>query len=162
MKTLSLTQPWASLVAIGAKRVETRSWTTSYRGPIAIHAAKGFPKWAKETVWQEPFLQRLRDAEIIRFNIFAGYAGEGEGSFPLGAVIATANLVDIWRVEKASEPQSWRLSADEIAFGDYSRGRYAWFLSDVKQLPEPIPARGALGLWEWDASVALATAGKAG
>lgn len=41
MKGLSLTQPWATLVAIGAKRIETRIWATSYRGPLAIHAAKG-------------------------------------------------------------------------------------------------------------------------
>ena len=43
MKALTLTQPWASLVAIGAKRIETRSWSTPYRGLLAIHAAKGFP-----------------------------------------------------------------------------------------------------------------------
>jgi hypothetical protein len=36
MKALTLIQPWASLVAIGAKRVETRGWRTSYRGPLAI------------------------------------------------------------------------------------------------------------------------------
>ena len=48
MKVLTLTQPWATLVAIGAKRIETRSWSTKYRGPLAIHAAKGFPAWAKD------------------------------------------------------------------------------------------------------------------
>ena len=42
MKALTLTQPWATLIAVGAKRIETRSWGTSYRGRIAIHAAKGF------------------------------------------------------------------------------------------------------------------------
>ncbi len=42
MKALTLTQPWASLVAVGAKRIETRSWETNYRGTIAIHAAKGW------------------------------------------------------------------------------------------------------------------------
>ena len=41
MKVLTLTQPWATLVAIGAKHIETRSWATSYRGPLAIHAGKG-------------------------------------------------------------------------------------------------------------------------
>ena len=41
MKALTLTQPWATLVAMGAKRIETRSWTTNYRGPLAIHAGKG-------------------------------------------------------------------------------------------------------------------------
>lgn len=36
MKVLSVLQPWASLIAIGAKRYETRSWRTDHRGPIAI------------------------------------------------------------------------------------------------------------------------------
>jgi len=39
VKTLTLSQRWATLVALGAKRIETRSWRTSYRGPLAIHAA---------------------------------------------------------------------------------------------------------------------------
>lgn len=39
VKTLTLLQPWASLVACGAKKIETRSWATKYRGPLAIHAA---------------------------------------------------------------------------------------------------------------------------
>lgn len=33
MKAISLWQPWASAIAVGAKRVETRSWATKYRGP---------------------------------------------------------------------------------------------------------------------------------
>lgn len=44
MKGLSLWQPWATLVGVGLKRVETRSWATSYRGPLAIHAAKRRPE----------------------------------------------------------------------------------------------------------------------
>jgi len=40
MKALSLWQPWASAIALGSKRIETRGWATSYRGPLAIHAAK--------------------------------------------------------------------------------------------------------------------------
>lgn len=39
---LTLWQPWASLVAWEEKRIETRSWSTSYRGPLVIHAAKRF------------------------------------------------------------------------------------------------------------------------
>ena len=34
MKAPSLWQPWASAIAVGAKRVETRSWPTNYRGPL--------------------------------------------------------------------------------------------------------------------------------
>jgi len=57
MKALTLWQPWASLVATGAKRIETRSCVTKYRGPLAIHAAKevgadscdsAFPLWSSE------------------------------------------------------------------------------------------------------------------
>jgi hypothetical protein len=40
IKAISLWQPWASLMALGLKRHETRHWPTAYRGPIAIHAAK--------------------------------------------------------------------------------------------------------------------------
>lgn len=40
MKAITIIQPWATLIAIGAKRFETRSWATTHRGPIAIHAGK--------------------------------------------------------------------------------------------------------------------------
>ncbi|WP_253299501.1 hypothetical protein [Paenibacillus barcinonensis] len=39
---------------------------------------------------------------------------------------------------------------DEYHFGDYSDGRFAWQLDDVVQLQEPIPAKGQLGLWNWE------------
>lgn len=39
MPVLTLWQPWASLVALGVKTIETRSWATKHRGRIAIHAA---------------------------------------------------------------------------------------------------------------------------
>ncbi|MCY4577660.1 MAG: ASCH domain-containing protein [Chloroflexi bacterium] len=39
MKALSLRQPWASLIADGRKTIETRTWRTHYRGPLAIHAS---------------------------------------------------------------------------------------------------------------------------
>jgi hypothetical protein len=40
-KALSLWQPWASLIVLGHKDKETRSWPTSYRGRLWIHATKG-------------------------------------------------------------------------------------------------------------------------
>jgi hypothetical protein len=44
----------------------------------------------------------------------------------------------------------WKLDEKELSFGDHGIGRFQWFLMDVKVLPEPIPARGRQGLWEWD------------
>lgn len=113
MKALTLTQPWATLVALGAKRIETRSWSTPYRGTLAIHAAKGFPRWAKDACLEPEFAIEL-----------------GSDVLPTGAVIATCRLISC-------------LPTREL-------GRWAWLLADVKLLPVPIPAKGALGLWDWN------------
>jgi hypothetical protein len=37
---LSLKQPWAALLAHGRKTIEVRRWSTPYRGPLLIHAAR--------------------------------------------------------------------------------------------------------------------------
>ncbi|MFL5577327.1 MAG: ASCH domain-containing protein [Gemmatimonadaceae bacterium] len=72
MKALTLTQPWATLVAIGAKTIETRSWPTHYRGEVAIHAAKGFPDWARQIVDGEPeslmvsYTERPSDCHYVK------------------------------------------------------------------------------------------------
>lgn len=51
LKALTLHQPWASLVAVGAKTIETRSRRISHRGPLAIHAGKEMrPFWE---IWDE-------------------------------------------------------------------------------------------------------------
>ena len=41
MKVLSIKEPYASLLKDNIKHIETRSWKTSYRGEIYIHASKG-------------------------------------------------------------------------------------------------------------------------
>lgn len=152
MKALSLTQPWASLVAIGAKKIETRSWTRSYQGPIAIHASKGFPKECREMCGTAPFYDALVDGGITN-----------ERELPLGAIVALARVVHIlptfWLYEDGeriglsvgsldpTQRGDWAFDEEEEAFGDYSKGRFAWFLADVKRLPQPVPCTGALGLW---------------
>ena len=47
----------------------------------------------------------------------------------------------------------WPLTSQERAFGDYTPGRYAWLLSDVRPLAAPIPAKGQLGLWRWEGAI---------
>ncbi len=146
MKAISLTEPWAQLVALGAKRVETRSWATAYRGPLAIHAAKGFPGWAKDLCVSTVFLEALgwpRPNGVITQS-WLDETNDRIKSLPRGVVLATCRLVECVRTEKMTF-----LSAEELAFGDYSPGRWAWILEDITVLPEPVPAKGALGLWEW-------------
>lgn len=125
MRALTLTQPWASLVALGLKRVETRSWSTNYRGTLAIHAAKGMPPYAREFASEERAIGRL------------------PAVIPRGAIVAVARLTGVVPTDDAA----LEVSALERRFGDYGPGRYAWFIDDVRILGAPVPCRGALGLW---------------
>lgn len=154
IRALSLSQPWATLVAIGAKRIETRSWSTSYRGPIAIHAAKRFPGDCRALCSEEPFYRALNPLDRPRA---AGY--EDWYSLPLGAIVAVAVLE--WVVGTPASPgrvggHQLPPPEPEASFGDYAPGRFAWGLERVHRLAEPVPCRGALGLWAVPADVAAA------
>lgn len=140
MKALTIWQPWASMVAVGAKHNETRGYPTNYRGAIAIHAGK---KSVSE-VWSAYLDERTREVICRRLNLSDRTRLE---AFPLGCILATANLVECIRITPEFVAT---LSPDELALGDYTFGRYAWKLADVKQFPDPIPARGQQGLWEWE------------
>lgn len=148
MKALTLKQPWASLMAHGLKRNETRSWSTRHRGLVAIHAAKGFPRECQEL----HFLSRDRAA------FRAAYCKMIGGMYPedvwlnrlkesCGKVIAVGLLVNC-RVARSSHEKPF--DENEVAFGDYTPGRYVWEFKHIQMLPFPISARGALSLWEWD------------
>ncbi len=135
IRALTLTQPWAMLVALNAKQQETRSWKLAYRGPVAIHAAKGFPAEAHMLCKQEPFRTVLCEA---------GYADAR--AFPIGHVIALGLLDDI---RPTTAELRARLSDQERAFGNYSDGRYVWHFATVYHLATPVAVRGSLGLWGW-------------
>jgi hypothetical protein len=130
MKALTLTQPYASLVAWGDKKIETRSWSTQYRGELAIHAARTFPAMARKLCDREPFRSVL---------------GCSPEELPLGAILAICRLTECFPITPDNLPPE-----PELSFGIYSPGRYAWVLEDVHMLPRPVLARGRLGLWEWD------------
>lgn len=127
MKAISLWQPWATLVATGAKRHETRSWETLYRGPIAIHAAK---RWTSE-------LKNIRSSDPFVANLPAG-------PLPFGAIIAVARLVNCVRIDNDTTPTD----AVEVVFGDYTHGRFRWDFDNVVLLDKPILFRGAQGLFD--------------
>jgi hypothetical protein len=146
MKVLTLTQPWASLVAAGAKRLETRSWSTPYRGPIAIHAAQGFPRGAVETCFMAPF------AGTLKVTVDGPFAPR---SLPRGAIVCTATLAEVAPTDSATV-RAWlrRGPEHERFFGDFTPGRFAWLLTDVHALSEPVAHRGAQGLRDLPVDVA--------
>lgn len=125
MKALTLHQPYASAIALGHKHFETRSWATKYRGEIAIHAAKSIPAYAMEFASTERTLGRLPER------------------LPLMSIVAVANLVAV----HPTYPKREEVGAIERLYGDWSTGRFAWEISDVRALPEPYQIRGAQGLW---------------
>lgn len=127
MKALSMTEPWATLVCLGKKRLETRSWATKYRGPLAIHAAKGMPKEARALLSQTHFRSALGEWGLIR-------------PFNLGHIIGVVNLVECTPTEELTPPI-------ESAFGDFGPKRYVWRLESPRLLNIPIPCTGHLSVW---------------
>ena len=168
MKAVTIYQPYASLIATGAKIYETRGWATKYRGPIAIHA--GMKRIIPNS--GNPYFIRFLEAvnKALGFNPYeyadpdlpeaftAYYAGTA--GLPRGAVVATAELVGCWGITGnfgecacllhiLQEGQA-AVRGNELLFGDFSTGRYAWELANVQALPEPVPCRGQQGLWNWE------------
>ena len=117
MKGLTLIEPWAALIAQGRKQFETRSWKTPYRGAVAIHAGMKTDK---------------------QFMFECGYSMADLGN---GHIIAVADLVNVISTNDfvPDEPECW--------YGDYSPNRWAWQLSNVRALSDPMPCKGMLGLW---------------
>lgn len=131
MKAITLHQPWATLIALGHKTIETRSWPTSYRGQVAIHAGKQID------------VEAFDDFEDLLST--GGFRNAKE--LPAGAVVAVATLSDCVRMTKHwYEPAS----VMEHELGYFAPGRYAWHLADVEPLQVPVPTRGYQGLWDWE------------
>lgn len=147
-KALTLHQPWASLIATGHKSIETRSWSTRYRGPLFIHAAK---------------------SEVPTRSFAAQQAGypltqEQWNEMPFGALVASCQLLDVVPVESlrwadkmvnawiqfrnGDNEQVTKVDISQRAMGDYTPGRFAWLLFGVTPITPPTPKRGKQGLWE--------------
>ena len=132
MKVPALTvwQPWASLIAQGAKLIHTRNWPTLHRGPLAIHAAKRYTPDQRAVAAQEPFRSALAELNLWYY---------------LGKVVAVAELVDCVLITPDNIPPE-----PERSFDDYRPGRFMWILRNVRKLAEPVAVRGRQGLWVWD------------
>ena len=80
LRALSVAQPWAWLICGGFKDVENRSWRTSYRGPLLIHAG-----------------MKVRSADAVQLN---GIVPPEE--LQPGGIVGIADLVDC--LEESSSP----------------------------------------------------------
>lgn len=128
MRTISLYQPWASAMALGLKKIETRGTRILGRGLTAIHAAK---KWDEDLEYEAADFSRLFNAP-------------GLIDAPRGYIIAVGRIVDCVPTEELLG----KISNQEEMLGNYAPGRYGWIFEDIVKLDEPIPVRGQQGQWD--------------
>ena len=135
LRCLTMTQPWASLVAVGAKRWETRDWKPTALGPLAIRSGinldpAGGPDGLAAMCAREPFASAL------------AAAGLDARTLPLGVVLCVVDVVDVQPTDGLfgipDEP--------ERSFGDYAPRRWMWQLENLRPLHAPIACDGQPGL----------------
>ncbi|PTY02600.1 2-oxoglutarate dehydrogenase E1 [Verrucomicrobia bacterium LW23] len=141
MKAISLWQPWATLIALGCKHIETRGWPTSHRGPLAIHASLRSDKEL------DLAFQHLRRRHDLISKALVEAKTPTYKSLPFGAIVAVCTLEQCVPTQELS---SWALSRMERDCGNYAYGRYGWVLTDIRRLEQPIVIGGRMGLWHWN------------
>lgn len=143
MKALTLYQPWASCIAWHIKKIETRSWSTTYRGALAIHSAKKDPDFS---IFHNPAVQVAIDNLELKYPF-------DKVILPLGYIVATCRLVDCAKIHfnyMAGDHTDYPMpTGAERALGDYTPGRYAFILTMIEPLARPVFAQGARLLWDW-------------
>lgn len=136
MKCLSVHQPWAWLIERGVKRVENRSWWTSYRGPLAIHASQTRERMSDAT--ERLIRERWPDSA----GIFPGFRTR---EIVYGAVLCTVVLVDCVKAGPSTPAP-----AGQEPWCDRVPGTFWWVLERVTRLDTPLFVRGMQGLFEVD------------
>jgi hypothetical protein len=137
MLALSIQQPWAHLIIAGIKRVENRTWPTTYRGRIAVHATR-----LAVRSWSDIF-----DHDGPRAALGEEFTWEDGGTalpalsaLAVGAVVGTVEVYDC--LEEMDLP-------DELLLHDpFVSGPWVWLLRDPRPLAVPFPCKGKLRLWE--------------
>lgn len=176
VRALTIRQPHASLVAVRAKTIETRSKPTSYRGPLLIHAGKAEPErrmrvgeWSVYGPEQSDERWRLTRSNPD-YRVEGGFRPDRSliiHELPFGAVVTSCQLIDCVPIVVGFDPRpeqgSYLLRSvgglgreclgvfdengdgvagdltDQMPFGDFTPGRYAWLLDDVKPTTERCP-----------------------
>ncbi len=153
MKTITVKQPWASLIVEGLKDIENRTWSTKFRGRVLIHA--GLENILKKIKYGESiqFLtnDQIKDATKTserNLSIFGSI-------LPVGAIIGSVEIVDcvinhpsIW-AEHSAKKETRKNKAGVIFVDEIEVPVYNWVLANPIKFPEPIPAKGKLSFWDY-------------
>lgn len=133
-------QPWASLFLFNEAQYETRTWKTKYRGPLAIHTSKKIDS----NVCNHDTIQQLLSEH-----------GLNKKNLPTGMIIGVCNLINCLKVIEDNQGSAVLedgriVSGNDYFLGDFRVGNYIWEVSNKEMLSDFIPAKGQLGLWEYD------------
>lgn len=128
MKVISIKEPFATLIMNGNKKIETRSWKTTYRGELYIHASG--KSLAKEFL-DDNIIDLIKDMNMNYGNI-----------------ICKGNLVDCVYMDEKFITKI-KENKMEYVCGRYKVGRYAWIFDSVESI-SPIAAKGKLNIWNYD------------
>ena len=131
MKVLSIKEPFATLIKNQKKYIETRSWKTNYRGEIYIHASL--------TKIGSSINERIELIKLI-----------GNDAMNYGNIICKCQLVDCIEMTEEYINKIKNEEPQEFICGNYAQGRYAWILKDIEPLANSIPAKGQLGIWNYE------------
>jgi hypothetical protein len=142
VKVLSVKNPWAFLTIHYGKNIENRFRKTNYRGRIAIHASRKSAEWAFDTSLLECQFEKGLISSTVYFALQEASNRRAEIENTNGKIIGTVELYNCTYSEltKAANNSPW---AEPDAAWHY-------WLKDPVALAEPIPARGMLGLWEYE------------
>lgn len=135
MKALTVSQPFASLIARGEKFVENRVWGVEYRGLLAIHAGKGTQYLARRELAEYP-TQAVVAVATLRTCLMLNHARR---SLARGQVPILAERQDGLTLE----------NLQRILAHEYTEGPWCFVLEWIRPFARPIAAKGRMGLWEW-------------
>lgn len=141
MKALTVQQPWAWAIFHG-KTIENRTQQWTYRGPLAIHAGMRFSYSGSISglVWNAWNQCAVPDRPL------------DPKAFDFGAILGVVDLVDVHPSAGCCAP--WGETSYVEHGGRERRQIVHLVLENPRLLPEPIPCKGALGLWTPPADIA--------
>lgn len=144
MKALSVKQPFAGLIFAGIKRLEIRTWETSYRGPLLICASrKPHPLFVSYDYWAGVLeIDNRRPNVPNKIKVSHGYIDV------IGSALCVVDLVDI-RPFLKGEMQ------EKDACIDWIPDSFAWELENPRPVLRPLPVLGKLKLFDVDDSLII-------
>jgi hypothetical protein len=163
VKALTVKQPWAWAIFNG-KNIENRTQLWSYRGPLAIHAGM---RWSERGLYSPLVLDAFGGSPLDSRDRFTTLQSDMKRGMCIGAILGTVELVEVHHDAGCCQP--WGEHGEvETARSRTNRERYGTsdtahrtithlVLENPRPLAEPIPCKGALGLWAppADANAAL-------